>query len=117
VSEAQFHNTAASFLNAVLDPHVFWTTVGHGGFPLHPKTASRLKRAGVKAGVPDVLIVSKGHAYFLELKTPKGTLSTAQKACHADLVIAGTAAKVCRSLDDIQAALAEWQIPLRARVA
>lgn len=45
-------------------------------------TAARLKREGVKAGVPDLCLpVPRGgwHGLYIEMKAPKGTVSENQK--------------------------------------
>lgn len=45
-------------------------------------TAARLKKEGVKAGVPDLCLpVPKGkwHGLYIEMKAPKGTVSESQK--------------------------------------
>lgn len=115
MTEAEFHNSVASFLNAALHPVVFWTTFPAGGGGRF--RGMRLKRAGLRPGVPDILIFFGGRAFGVELKTKKGSLSCEQKGCHMDLSIAGVAVKVCRSLLDVEHALTEWKIPLRARVA
>ena len=39
-----------------------------------------LKRMGLMPGVSDLVIVSNGRAYFLEVKTSKGKQTTDQKA-------------------------------------
>jgi hypothetical protein len=62
----------ADYLDRALPPGTMWTTVGHGGMPLHPRTAARLKKQGLKPGIPDVLVVYQGRVIFLELKRPGG---------------------------------------------
>jgi len=41
------------------------------------------------SGLPDVLMILEGHAYFFELKTSKGLVSEIQKQTHQALVKAG----------------------------
>lgn len=38
-----------------------------------------------RAGVPDRIVFFKGHVYFVELKTMKGTLTVRQQREHEDL--------------------------------
>lgn len=114
MSEAQLQSQVAAFLNVALDPRVFWfhpVNEGKRGW----RAQHDFKRFGGRSGIPDVCLIHEGRAYCLELKTAKGTLSTAQKACHADLAIAGVPVVVCRSLLDVEAALREFGIPLRAK--
>ena len=59
-------------------------------------------RLGAKKGFPDILIIWKGRAIFIELKTKKGRVSDAQKACHAQLILAGGLVTVCRSLKEVE---------------
>jgi hypothetical protein len=70
---------------------------------------------GVKAGVPDIEIVHRGRAYFIELKREKGgRTSDAQKFVHAELAAAGCEAPaICKTLEEVKAALDGWGIPLR----
>lgn len=52
------------------------------GGPRHFHFAVKLKREGVKAGVPDVFVpipTKKYHGLYLEFKTPKGKVSDRQK--------------------------------------
>lgn len=115
MTEAQFHNSVAAYLNAVLDPRVFWTTFPAGGGGRF--RGAQLKRAGLRPGVPDILLFKDGCAYGIELKAAKGSLSGEQKACHMALALAGVPVKTCRTLDDVLFALTEWAIPTRLRSA
>ena len=60
------------------------------------------KSLGVRAGAPDLLIVSAGRPLFLELKAPGRKLSAAQAKCHAALKRAGA---IVETVDDIDDAL------------
>jgi hypothetical protein len=44
---------------------------GNGG-KRHPKVAKAMKDEGVTPGVPDIFILYRRQAYFLEMKKPKG---------------------------------------------
>ncbi len=71
--------------------------------------------AGFSAGVPDLFLAwsasyrveageSLGHIFyhglFIEMKTPKGVVSAAQKAWHSRLTEAGYRVEVCRSAQE-----------------
>jgi hypothetical protein len=59
-------------------PGVFVAHVPNGG-SRHKREAMNLKREGVVAGVPDLLIIGPtGRVGFLEVKRPGGTLSYGQ---------------------------------------
>jgi hypothetical protein len=73
-----------------------------------------LRGMGMKAGVPDILIVHDGRAYFCELKSAKGVLSDAQKATHEALRAAKCPVAVVRSLDEFRALLDGPWWPLQA---
>ena len=72
-----------------------------------------LRGMGLKAGVPDVLIVHEGRAHWVELKAPRGVLSEAQRSTLALIAAAGCPWVVCRSLDELRGALHGWGIPTR----
>ncbi len=66
----------------------------------HPSVAVRLKKEGVKAGVPDLhLPVSRGGylGLWIEMKTATGTVRKNQKEIHAQLRAYGHRVVVCRS--------------------
>lgn len=113
--ETEFHQTVAQFLDAVLPRDTWWTTFPAGGGGR--VRGAILKGMGLKAGVPDVLIVQRGFAYWIELKTPKGIVSGDQTNTHADLLAVGCAVTVCRTLDDVVAALRCWGFELKGRLS
>lgn len=81
-------------------------------------TGAILKREGVKAGTPDILIVGPdGCAAFLEVKREGGRLSAEQVKfrdwCGANRVPFA----VVRSVSDVDETLLEWNVPLKARAA
>lgn len=120
MTERDLHRAVADYLSVALQPPTWWTTIGHGAFlgEARLKRGAQMKRAGLKAGVPDILIVHEGRAYWIELKARKGRLSEAQEATVDALAAAGCAG-VClaRNIADVAHALAAWGIPTRARAA
>lgn len=112
MTEAELHRAVAKYLAHALPLRCVWTTVGHGGGGR--VRGAHLKAAGVRAGWPDVQLCWDGRLLCVELKAPKGRVSDAQRACHDDLIAAGAGVAVCRSIADVEAALREWGIPLRA---
>lgn len=66
-------------------------------------TAVKLKAEGVVAGVADlILLIPRGEygALLIEMKTPKGSQSTAQKEWQKLAEAQGYRYIICRSLDD-----------------
>ena len=74
-------------LNELLGPDVFWTAIDNQPWS---KVAGILrKKRGVRSGMPDVLILYKGMLIGLELKSPIGKLSWAQKEVRLEILRAG----------------------------
>ena len=101
LSEHDLHCQVADFLNIALPPQAFWH---HSPMEGKHKVQYRVKqnRLGAKKRFPDILIIWKGRAIFIELKTKKGRVSDAQKECHAQLILAGGLVTVCRSLKEVE---------------
>jgi len=89
--------------------------IKHGGRPLidfiyaipngghrAKSTAKQMQLEGVKKGVPDlhcIVAVAPYHSLYIEMKTPKGDLSSDQKAFVPLLRECGHKVVVCRSVD------------------
>jgi len=88
-------------------------------FAFHPKnsgkksiqSAVRDKKLGVKAGVPDIVIIGfDGVTRYIELKTNKGSLNENQKDFKAFCLLNNIPYSLCRSLDDVIIVLKEWHL-------
>jgi hypothetical protein len=93
-------------------PATVWYThfpAGGGG----KRRGAILKGAGLKAGVPDILIIYRGMAYWIELKAPKGVISKVQDNTIAALFYVGSKVYLARNIDDVANALTQWGIPAR----
>src|SRR6185312_13501021 len=97
--EAQLHKEVADFLAVALRPPTFWTTFPAGGGGL--VRGRQLKRAGLKAGFPDLLIIHEGKAFGIELKAPGKYLEPHQREMHAALLLAGMPVYTARSKEEI----------------
>ncbi len=74
----------------------------NGGFR-NAREAGRFKAMGTRAGFPDlVLMLPRGGfgSLCIEMKSPTGTLSTAQKEWQRQAEYAGNKYTVCRSIDE-----------------
>lgn len=115
MTEAQIHQQVADFLALAIQPPAFFTTFPAGGGG--KARGGQLKARGLKAGVPDILLIKHGQAHWIELKTDDGKVSPAQAETGALLMHAGCPLCVCRSVENVQAMLAQWGFALRARAA
>ena len=117
MTEAQLHIAVADYLSvALVAPDWFSTFPSGGGGKAR---GGKLKRAGLVAGVPDVLVVKAPHgkAHWIELKAAKGVLSDAQKETWPLLTGAGCGWQMCRTVEEVQRALEWWGFNVRARAA
>lgn len=76
-----------------------------------PQAGARLKRKGVKSGVPDVMIYTPNRVYSglaIELKTGKNTTTDNQKKWLDDLSMCDWKTAVCYSFDDAKAKIDEY---------
>lgn len=80
-----------------------------------PHYGMKLKALGLHAGWPDLEIFvpeeefvypDQANAIFLEVKTPAGRVSEAQRACHSRLLACGVHLATVRGIDDVRAFLA-----------
>jgi len=65
-------------------------------------------RDGMMPGCPDLLIIHRGRAYWLEMKAPDGVLSENQFVAHRRLRMAGCPVEVAYSVEDAMAAVKSW---------
>jgi hypothetical protein len=87
----------------------FWFAVPNGG-GRHPIEAVLLKACGVRAGVPDLVIIKDGRAIGLELKVEGGRLTDAQRLAHDEMRAAGATVAVAFGLDAAIEQLMRWGI-------
>lgn len=66
-------------------------------------TATKLKAEGVKSGIPDIFLAYPSlhaHGLFIEMKSPKGKVSTNQREWIGALSASGYMCIVCYSFDE-----------------
>ena len=88
-------------------PNSYWFHVPNGGWR-SPVEARIFKSLGVKAGVPDLIIIANGKPYGLELKIERGKLTPAQHTAHVMLAAAGAEIATAYGLDEALDQLARW---------
>jgi hypothetical protein len=113
MTEAELHRSVAEFLDLVVLPPAMWTTFPAGWTAMRKGAAGRLRGAGLKAGMPDILVFYDGRTIGIELKTPSGKVSSVQFDMIEKLRLAGIPVHVCRNIDRVHAALIAHQIPIR----
>jgi hypothetical protein len=113
--EFKLQQAICRYLDVALPHDATYFSVPNGGLR-HKKAAIKLIATGLTAGVPDLLVIWCGRALFIELKTATGRVSMAQRAMHKRLVHCGAEVMLCRSLPEVEAALREATVPLRASV-
>ena len=106
------HRAFWQFSRWALPPDALAFHVPNGG-QRHRKAAQRLSGLGVVRGVPDLAVVWRGKALFLEFKSATGRLSADQRSFHRKLEWCGAPVAVCRSAEDAEAALRGWGVPLQ----
>jgi hypothetical protein len=96
-------------------PNLFAFHPANGGYR-RPIEARILQGQGVRAGVPDVILIHDGRTYALELKVEGGRATAKQLDAIAAMEAAGAYCAVAEGLDRALAVLEAWGL-LRGRVS
>ncbi len=109
----------ANYLRVALRPPVWWSSIDHGVGKLGKAEAGLRKARGVKAGLPDIVIISPNPRVTLgiELKAPKGKQSTAQIKLESAWTDAGAEYWLADNLLSVQGILEFCNIPIHARIS
>ena len=110
--EQKLQRQIVGYLQWALAPPAMFTSFPAGGGGL--MRGMILKGTGLRSGMPDIMLLLDGRAWFVELKTGTVPLSDAQKATHEALRAAQCPVAVVRSLDEFRALLAGPWWPLMA---
>lgn len=114
MSEFKLHCAIVELLNLSADPRVLWW---HNASGEHRSaiTGARLKRMGVKRGVPDLMfILADGCAALMEIKFGKGRMTPEQAAFRAGCEQKCVPYAVVRSIEEAIAVFQQWKV-LRQR--
>ena len=107
----------AALLDTVLVPEAVWWHTPNG-MTTTPRQGRIFKELGMKAGIPDIVILARGKAHFIELKAPpavlrSGRLSRAKPRTSEDqdrmavrLTLAGGVCFVAQTLEEVARILA-----------
>ncbi len=109
MTEAQIQIAVTRHLETRGIPGIRWFAVPNGG-RRSPITGRQLKNQGVARGVPDMVILHYGTAYFLEIKTEKGKPSPEQLEWLNWLRNEGFEAEIGWGLDECLGILDDWSL-------
>lgn len=120
--ERELHAAVAQFLRLALRPPTTWTTFPAGGGGLD--RGRLLARLGLRPGWPDIQVLHPAPATAdgcgrvivvgLELKTLVGRQSQSQRAIEDEFAAVGALYTLCRSIEDVHAALTAAGVPVYA---
>jgi len=97
-------------------PDCVIASVPNGGSRRSAIEGANLKRVGLLAGMPDLMIIQPGSIVrFIEVKSPTGRTQPEQQAMHAAFAAKGISFAVVRSLADVEAALFCWGLKKELR--
>ena len=94
-----------------------YSTFPAGWGVLSPSLAQRLRRSGLKPGMPDMIVFrGEGRCFGIELKARKNVVSPEQQIMFRKLRDAGIHVYVCRDIDTVMDVLHHEQVPMRRTV-
>jgi len=114
--ESSLQQAVVGYLDWALPDDALVFAIPNGGMR-HVRAKQRLAAEGLRAGIPDLLVLWRGRPIFIELKARRGQLRPVQRAMHARLVYCGAEVAVCKYVEAVEGVLRGYQVPLRARCA
>jgi len=100
-SEEDEQSTLFDYASYQPEPWNLMFSIPNGGFR-SKKTGAKMKRTGLKAGVPDIFLpVMRGKygGLFIEMKSEKGIVQANQKEWHIKLRAQGYKCEICRGFE------------------
>ena len=88
------------FLDACLAVPHYWSSIAHER-KQSPASGQRQKARGVRAGLPDIIIIVAGYVLAVELKSATGTVTPSQAATAGKLRELGHGYSVVRSIQQL----------------
>lgn len=113
--EDDLQRACCQFLAVALPPDATFFSIPNGG-KRHRREAARMSGLGLRPGVPDLCVIHRGRAVFIELKAPRGVVSAAQRAMAKLLIYCGAEVMLCKSVEELEAGLRECAVHLRGSV-
>lgn len=99
MKESELQITVAEHLRVRARPNVCWFHPANGEFR-DKITGNKLKRMGVRPGIPDLVFIIQGRCIGVELKADKGRQTPAQTAMQIEWIDAGGDYFVARGVDE-----------------
>ncbi len=112
--EQAVHQAVIAHLEARGTQGMFYFHPANGG-KRTPREAAIFKTLGVRAGVPDIIILWRGRTFGLELKASRRGLTESQRTTHALMRDAGATVGTANGIDEALHVLSEWGL-LRGNV-
>ena len=113
-AERAFTIQVADYLHRALPDDAVWTHFP-AGEARSAKTGALLKRYGTARGMPDFIVYWHNRSFRIELKSPGGRLSPAQKAMHAQLLAAGVQICIAHRFEAVESFLQSVGVPLKTK--
>lgn len=112
--EQAIHRAVVNHLAWRALPDVFFFHPANGGRRSKIEAAI-FKGLGVKAGVPDLIIIHRSLIFGLEIKSACGRLGTSQRNCLDAMADAGAHVAVVHGLDEALTTLEFWGVIRKER--
>ncbi len=118
MTEADIQRAIVTYLRTVMPKAIVHHSGAEGnrGGTRGMLDGKRRKAMGQLPGWPDLQVITFVGSLFFEVKTKTGRVSTAQAFMHKSLREMGCRVAVVRSIDDVRAALVEWEIGFVERI-
>ena len=110
-AEAREQIRLKELMTRYLSAEVFWSALSNA-----PRTAFAgylAQKKGVRSGLADIMVVHDGRVTFVELKSPAGVASKAQRQVYVELRAAGADWYLVRSARAALEALSRSNVPFR----
>lgn len=114
MSEHALQAGIIAYLDRVLPPGI--RAVGVSNNPRSAVAGAKEKARGMRKGFPDILLTGNFHG-LLEVKTTTGRLSPEQREWRDWAAERQVPYAVVRGIGDVEAALLDWGINLKGRLA
>lgn len=106
VSEYEIQKAVVQFLEL---KKCKYTSIPNSTYTRSWSQKMKNKQSGLRAGLPDLFVIYNNHAFFIEMKTPKGIISDYQAEWIREINKTEIKAYVCRSVDDVAKVLEQYE--------
>jgi hypothetical protein len=110
IPEWQIHFAICDYLEIAAHPDLIWFHPANGE-KRNIITARRLKRMGVKAGIPDLVFVLPYRdpiVAFMEIKSSSGVLTSEQRFFRQWCILRGVRHEIVRNVEEASEVLRSW---------